>query len=238
MPPLLTMEQVLAGGKARGFSDDDLAHLWGIVRTEAPGPGNTGDAGARQPGPGLGRGLIQIDLGEHPSVTEAQALNPDFALDWLKSKGGPRRVTFYGPRDNPVEYGRAVKEARALLGSKGGDPWWEKITGKPTSERDDKADLLNPGIGGGIAQAAEAADDVAGALAALGRLAATMAKAGAWLVNAGWKRILMVTLGLIGLVIAAMGLFGALVPSGAKQAVRSTARNVGAARAANLAAAK
>jgi len=80
--------------------------------------------------------------------------------------------------------------------------------------------------------------DVAGALTALGRLAATVAKAGAWLGTAGWKRILMVTLGLIGLVIAAMGLFGALVPSGAKQAVRSTARNVGAARAANLAAAK
>jgi hypothetical protein len=78
-------------------------------------------------------------------------------------------------------------------------------------------------------------EDTAGALMALGRLAATLTKGVGWLANAGWKRLLMVLLGLIGLVIAAFGLFGALVPSGAKQAVRSTAANVTKVRTAKAA---
>ncbi len=37
-------------------------------------------------GGGPGRGTFQIDLSENPSVTEAQAKDPEFAADWAANR--------------------------------------------------------------------------------------------------------------------------------------------------------
>jgi hypothetical protein len=84
----------------------------GVVATESGGRSD-----AVQPN-GMGRGLVQIDLGQHPEVTEAQAFDPVFAMTWAlnASKGSPGLLTaplFYGPRDRPADATAARREAMA-----------------------------------------------------------------------------------------------------------------------------
>jgi len=234
----LSAAQVYKLARDAGADPEEAEWLTNVALVES-GDGTTADSDARNPSSGA-CGLWQI----HPPQAcghGARALNAKIALSKLRTQG-KRAWTARpgGPEAAPSsKWATAQAQARAVRSAEGGvdrdDPWWERFTGRPTSERTDKADLLDPGIGGVIAEGAEKVDDVAGALAALGRLAATVAKAAAWLTNAGWKRILMVVLGLIGLVISAVSIFGALVPSGAKQAVRSTAGNVSAIRPAKAA---
>jgi len=106
----LTVGQVLALGRKHGFTNAELPDLFAVTTTES---GNRTDA--RQAG-GKGRGLVQIDLGQHPNVTEAQALDPDFAMAYARKLYLQRRwAPWYGPGDNPRAADTARAEARRAL---------------------------------------------------------------------------------------------------------------------------
>lgn len=69
---LAAMSLLSAAGAAHGVGPDLLGAI---------GIRESGFRNVRQPG-GLGRGIFQIDLGQHPNVTEAQAMNSTFAANY------------------------------------------------------------------------------------------------------------------------------------------------------------
>lgn len=109
----LSPPQVYALARKHGFSP---AGAMGMVAVAATESGGVTDR--VQPN-GQGRGLVQIDLGQHPDITEAQAFDPDFAMEWAyqnSHKGDPSLLTaplFYGPRDHPDVAAAAQREALA-----------------------------------------------------------------------------------------------------------------------------
>lgn len=120
--------QVYALARSVGGSPAWALGMVGVVATESGGVTDR-----VQPN-GKGRGLVQIDLGQHPDVTEAQAFDPVFAMRWAldHSKGDPARLgapLFYGPRDHP-EVASAAK-ATALRANpeahEDGKPAWQKL---------------------------------------------------------------------------------------------------------------
>ena len=123
----LNMAEIVALGREHGFTDAELPDLAAVVMTESGGwtdrvQGRPG--GDLRPVPGLlGRGLVQIDLGQHPSVTEAQAFDPDFAMSFARrlsrNASGLGPTNWYGPRDHPDVAARARAEARELLAQRG-----------------------------------------------------------------------------------------------------------------------
>lgn len=156
--PTLSVGQVLAYGRKYGFTDSELPDLYAVTTTES---GNRTDA--RQPG-GLGRGIVQIDLGEHPHVTEAEAMDPDFAFGFARqlsrNAAGLGAPNWYGPRDRPKAAEQARSEARKLL-------QFEKDSGSKTILTDPAgvARDVAGDVASGVAGAAENA--VAAALRSL-----------------------------------------------------------------------
>lgn len=151
----MTSQEVYDLARRHGFGDGDAMAIVGIAATESDN-----NPGSIQRG-GKGRGLIQIDLGQHPDVTEAQALDPDWSMEWLKRNGGPNKVTFYGPRDNPQKAQAAKQSVKSSGGGGGFNPL------DPTS-------ALNDLTGGLLKDTSNTiADQVVGPLiSALGKLVA------------------------------------------------------------------
>jgi len=157
----LTTAQVLALGRKHGFTDAELPELAAVAWTESR---NKTDA--RQAG-GMGRGLVQIDLGQHPNVTEAQAYDPDFAMAYARKLYKERGwAPWYGPGNDRAGAAKARADARAVLAGGGGD------SGGPVGA---VLDYLNPLKGGAPDLAAEVgkaaggfvADQLAGAVRSL-----------------------------------------------------------------------
>jgi hypothetical protein len=203
---ILSPTQVYSLARSRGFSPQDSVTIVGIAATESGG-----DTASVQAG-GQGRGLIQIDLGQHPDVTEAQALDPVWSLDWLRRQGGPGKVTFYGPRDRPsvaaaarTDALRANPEAKA-----GGKSLWETIAGGL------------PNLAAGIATGG-AVTDVGGAVSAVRTTADVLdaiGRAAAWMANPrNWLRVIEV---LIGVALVLAGLWH--LSPGTAAAVKGAAR--------------
>lgn len=111
--PVLSIAQQIALARKHGFTDAELPDLCAVIMTESGG-----DTHARQ-ATGKGRGLVQIDLGEHPDVTEAEAFDPDFALDFARrlsrNPHGFGAPNWYGPGDHPATAAQARADARAVL---------------------------------------------------------------------------------------------------------------------------
>lgn len=122
----LSPHQVYDLAKAHGFSAAGALGMVGVVATESGGRTD-----AVQPG-GFGRGLVSIDLGQHPDVTEAQAFDPDFAMDWAfrySDNGNPANLgdpLFYGPGDHP-DTARAAQQE--VLGNVEGSGLLDTVTG-------------------------------------------------------------------------------------------------------------
>lgn len=196
--------QVYALARKHGGSPAWALGMVGVVATESGGVTDQ-----VQPN-GKGRGLVQIDLGEHPDVTEAQAFDPDFAMAWAyaHSHGDPSKLgapLFYGPRDHPADASKARAEALAANPeARGSDsaPAWQRIA----DGIGHAVDAVLPG------SPVETAKDVAG-------LAANVAKAALWLASPrNWSRVVEV---LIGVALVLGGLWR-LSPATAG-AIRSTA---------------
>ncbi len=114
---VLTPDQFLSLIKSQGGTNEEAVALGGTAATESGF-----DTQAHQQS-GLGRGLFQIDLGQHPKITEAQAKDPIFATQWtlkairarvasgkdVVAACGP--TLFYGPRDRP----KVAAEGRAAI---------------------------------------------------------------------------------------------------------------------------
>lgn len=109
----LSPPQVYALARKHGFSPAGALGMVAVVATESGGVTD------RVQPDGQGRGLVQIDLGQHPTITEAQAFDPDFAMEWTyqnSHNGDPSMLTaplFYGPRDHPDTAAAAQREALA-----------------------------------------------------------------------------------------------------------------------------
>jgi len=76
--PLLSIAQQIALARKHGFTVAELPDVCAVVMTESGGKTDAVQKG------GFGRGLVQIDLGQHPDVTEAQAFDPDFAMAFAR----------------------------------------------------------------------------------------------------------------------------------------------------------
>ena len=124
---VLSPLEVYSLARSRGFSPADSLVIVGIVGTESGGKTD-----AVEPG-GQGRGILSIDLGQHPDVTEAEAFDPVWSLDWLMRNGGPTKVTFYGPRDHPQVASDWKKQVMAANpeAQRAGDSQstWQKVVG-------------------------------------------------------------------------------------------------------------
>lgn len=109
----LSIAEQITLARRHGFTDDELPDFCAVVMTESGGRTD-----AVQPN-GEGRGLVQIDLGQHPDVTEAEAFDPDFAADFARrlsrNASGLGPTNWYGPRDHPEVAAKARAAARALL---------------------------------------------------------------------------------------------------------------------------
>jgi hypothetical protein len=114
---ILTIAQQIALARKHDFTDAELPDVCAVIMTESGG-----DTVAVQSN-GLGRGLVQIDLGQHPNVTEAQAFDPDFAMAFARSlsrnASGLGATNWYGPRDHPAVAAKARSDARAVLAQEG-----------------------------------------------------------------------------------------------------------------------
>lgn len=159
----------------------------GVVATESGGKTD-----AVQPG-GMGRGLVSIDLGEHPDVTEAQAFDPQFAMSWAlaHSGGDPAKLgapLFFGPRDHPQTASDAKKQvmgANPEAKAAGADTrsTWQKVF--------DALPLKPFGVTSSDIQNAPGptVPDIAGFLS-------SVAHAAAWLSSAhNWLRVAEVVIG-------------------------------------------
>ena len=121
--PLLSLAQQIELGRKHGFTEAELPDWAAVIATESGGwtdrvQGRPG--GDLRPVPGLlGRGLVQIDLGQHPQVTEEEAFDPDFAAAFARklsrNKSGLGPTNWYGPGDQPAVADAARARARALL---------------------------------------------------------------------------------------------------------------------------
>lgn len=118
--------------KSRGAIDYEAIALGGTAATESGFNTNAIQGG------GKGRGLFQIDLGQHPDISEGQALDPFFATDWalkaIRARGSQKSAEdairaagptlFYGPRDRPTK----AAEGRALIAAVAGKITQTKAT--------------------------------------------------------------------------------------------------------------
>jgi hypothetical protein len=110
---VLTIAQIIAKARLHAFTDAEMPDLCAVVMTESGGKTD-----AVQPN-GEGRGLVQIDLSQHPDVTEAEAFDPDFALAFARVMSrnpygfGP--PNWYGPTDHPEIAAKARADALAEL---------------------------------------------------------------------------------------------------------------------------
>ncbi len=113
---LLDIPQIIALARRHHFTTAELPDLCAVVMTESGGRTDAVQRG------GLGRGLVQIDLGQHPSVTEAQAFDPDYAMEFAwdlsRNASGLGPTNWYGPRDWPTLAEVARTSARDYLSGK------------------------------------------------------------------------------------------------------------------------
>jgi hypothetical protein len=114
---VLSIAQQIVLARKHDFTDDELPDVCAVIMTESGG-----DTRAVQRN-GKGRGIVQIDLGEHPDVTEEQAFDPDFAMSFARGLSrnphGLGPPNWYGPRDHPQEAEAARVAARAVLAQEG-----------------------------------------------------------------------------------------------------------------------
>lgn len=139
--PVLSVAQTIALARKHGFTEAELPDFCAVCSTESDY--NTSAVQKN----GLGRGLVQIDLGQHPSVTEAQALDPDFAAAFARklsrNKNGLGASNWYGPRDHPAKAERARQAAREYLASEGNPPTMKFV---PRSEWGARAPRSTTGL--------------------------------------------------------------------------------------------
>lgn len=171
----LSPGQVYALARSKGFSPAGALGMVAVAATESGGRTD-----AAEPG-GLGRGLVQIDLGQHPDVTEAQAFDPDFAMTWAynaSGKGDPDRLTaplFYGPRDHPEDAAAAQREALASNPEENKDGLLDQITGLLGDAFQQTASPGGRGPLGAVTTGIDTLKSVAGFLAMVGRAVAWLA---------------------------------------------------------------
>lgn len=177
--------QVYALARKHRFSPAGALGMVGVVATESGGRSD-----AVQPG-GKGRGLVQIDLGQHPDITEAQAFDPDFAMEWAYNASGGNVAKlgaplFYGPRDHPSVAAAAktqalaanpeARDAATLL------PAWQSMSILTDNPVANAGAAVGGALKGGV-------QDIGGFVVAVG-------KAALWVTNPhNWLRILEVVLG-------------------------------------------
>lgn len=146
--------QVYALARKVGGSPAWALGMVGVVATESGGVTDR-----VQPN-GKGRGLVQIDLGQHPEVTEAQAFDPEWSMRWAyeHTKGDPSKLgapLFYGPRDHPAD--AAAAKAVALRANpeahQDGRPGWMKLA-------DGLGELVDKVVPGSPVQGVKSAADV------------------------------------------------------------------------------
>lgn len=74
----------------------------------------TGMKNINEIGGGLGRGYFQIDLGQHPNITQDQAMDPNFAADYAANLLN-NRVSRYNNVSNGVrKYNGGLKNPKTL----------------------------------------------------------------------------------------------------------------------------
>lgn len=185
---VLSPPQVYALARRVGGSPAWSLAMVGVVATESGGVTDQ-----VQPN-GKGRGLVQIDLGQHPDVTEAQAFDPEWSMRWAlaHTKGDPSKANaplFYGPRDHPDTAQAARRQAlESNPEAVGGDnrSGWEQVADGigHILALDPLAAIRNEPGGPGSA------------IADVGSFVVSVGKAGMWVGNPhNWLRVLEVLVG-------------------------------------------